>query len=93
LSCAAGATYFATGPVAKRAHVRFVSHEPDRMTTPGRTFASGEDKPVNQKVSVQVFEKGGHRVTAAGNGCEAIGSYAEAEIRDLILMGPGNGWI
>jgi CheY-like chemotaxis protein len=43
------------------------------MTTPGRTFASGEDKPVNQKVSVQVFEKGGHRVTAAGNGCEAIG--------------------
>ena len=44
-----------------------------------------EDNPVNQRVAVRLLEKGGHKVSVANNGIEAIELY-EKEPFDLILM-------
>jgi hypothetical protein len=57
LACAAGSHYFASGLIAKRADVRFVSHAPDRMTN--HVEPSPSANPRNQMVAIQVFEKGG----------------------------------
>jgi CheY-like chemotaxis protein len=44
-----------------------------------------EDNPVNQRVAIRLLEKGGHKVTIANHGLEAIQALARADF-DLILM-------
>jgi CheY-like chemotaxis protein len=44
-----------------------------------------EDSPVNQKLVTAVLERGGHRVTLANNGREAVAACQSQEF-DLILM-------
>jgi protein-histidine pros-kinase len=44
-----------------------------------------EDNPVNQVLAVRMLQKGGHRVTTANNGQEAVEQF-EAKNFDVILM-------
>jgi CheY-like chemotaxis protein len=44
-----------------------------------------EDNPVNQRVAIRLLEKGGHKVTVANHGLEALAALASADF-DLILM-------
>jgi two-component system, sensor histidine kinase and response regulator len=44
-----------------------------------------EDNHVNQRVALRILEKGGHRVTIASNGTEAIAAWRTQDF-DLILM-------
>ena len=44
-----------------------------------------EDNPVNQMLAVRVLQKGGHNVTTANNGQEAVDQF-EAKSFDVILM-------
>ncbi len=44
-----------------------------------------EDSPVNQRVAMAMLEKGGHRVTVASNGRQAIAMFTKQPF-DLVLM-------
>jgi PAS domain S-box-containing protein len=44
-----------------------------------------EDNPVNQKLAIAVLEKGGHRVSLAVNGAEAVTKWQQEDF-DVILM-------
>jgi len=44
-----------------------------------------EDNAVNQRLIVRLLERGGHRVTLASNGREAVARYSEGHY-DVILM-------
>ena len=44
-----------------------------------------EDNPVNQRVALGFLSKGGHKVSLAGNGCEALDALAASRY-DLIFM-------
>jgi PAS domain S-box-containing protein len=44
-----------------------------------------EDNPINQKVAVRTLERDGHRVTVAGDGCEALEELEKGDY-DVILM-------
>ncbi|MBI2306446.1 MAG: response regulator [Rhodocyclales bacterium] len=44
-----------------------------------------EDNPVNQELALRLLERGGHRVTTAANGQEAVEKF-EAQHFDVILM-------
>jgi len=44
-----------------------------------------EDNPINEKMTVRMLEKSGHRVTAVHNGREAL-ERLEQESFDLVLM-------
>jgi signal transduction histidine kinase/CheY-like chemotaxis protein len=44
-----------------------------------------EDNPVNQRVALGFLSKAGHKVSVAGNGCEALDALAVSRY-DLILM-------
>jgi CheY-like chemotaxis protein len=54
-----------------------------------------EDNPVNQRVSVRILEKQGHRVAVAANGIEALQALSR-EPFDVVLMDVQmpemNGW-
>jgi two-component system, sensor histidine kinase and response regulator len=61
---------------------------PETQTVPaafGRRILLAEDSLFNQKVAVGLLEKRGHRVTIAGNGCEAV-QLAQSQPFDLVLM-------
>ncbi len=45
-----------------------------------------EDNPVSQLVTARLLEKAGHRVTAAGNGREALAVLEAGQAFDVILM-------
>ncbi len=64
-----------------------VAEEPDEATGPPLHVLLVEDSPVNQKVTVGLLERRGHRVTVVNDGLEAVEIYRRrAEEFDLVLM-------
>lgn len=56
-----------------------------RPEQPGLNILLVEDNLVNQTVAMRVLQKGGHRVTVASNGIEAL-EWCDRQTFDLILM-------
>ena len=55
------------------------------IAAPGPHILVAEDNPVNQLVILRILEKGGYRVSIAGNGQAAVALFREQEF-DAILM-------
>jgi CheY-like chemotaxis protein/HPt (histidine-containing phosphotransfer) domain-containing protein len=59
--------------------------EPNQPELPWLRILLAEDNPVNQRVAIRLLEKGGHAVTLANHGGEALAALDRGEF-DIILM-------
>ncbi|WP_419797805.1 MAG: ATP-binding protein [Terasakiella sp.] len=79
-----GTTFALTLPV-KAVQKPETALQPKNRILPPLNVLMAEDNVINQKVISSMLSKGGHAVTIANNGLEAV-EYAAKEAFDLILM-------